>query len=81
MVSYYHNISCTATVTFSQITHGITTSSSGVYTQATTNSSYASEILPIRTFLEHIYLEHQVQFHYMHQLLCHLQLLEQLLLH
>jgi len=45
IVSYYHNITCTASITFSQITHGITTSSTGVYTQATSQSSYVSETL------------------------------------
>jgi hypothetical protein len=45
IVSYYHNITCTASVTFTQITHGITTSSSGVYTQSTSQSSYVSETL------------------------------------
>jgi hypothetical protein len=46
IITYYHTIYCTASVTFSQIVHGITTSSTGVYTnQATTQSSYVSETL------------------------------------
>jgi hypothetical protein len=46
IVNYYHNISCTASITFSQIVHGVTTSSSGGYTnQANTQSCYVSETL------------------------------------
>ena len=45
IVSYYHNITCTASVTFTKLVHGITTSSTGNYTQATSQSSYASEIM------------------------------------
>jgi hypothetical protein len=45
MVSYYHNITCSASVTFTQIVHGITTSSTGGYSQVTSQSSYVSETL------------------------------------
>jgi hypothetical protein len=47
IISYYHNITCTASVTFSKIVTGLTTNSSGVYTATTTNSSYASETIPV----------------------------------
>jgi hypothetical protein len=45
VISYYHNITCTASITLSQITHGVTTSSSGVYAQATSQASYVSETI------------------------------------
>jgi hypothetical protein len=46
IVTYYHNINCSASVTFSQIVHGLTLSSAGNYTnQATTCSSTVSEVL------------------------------------
>jgi hypothetical protein len=45
IISYYHNITCTASITFSQITTGITTSSTGVFSQLTSQSSSVSETL------------------------------------
>jgi len=45
IISYYHNITCTASITFSQLVHGVNTSSTGSYTQATTQSSHVSETL------------------------------------
>jgi hypothetical protein len=46
MVTYYFNITCSASLTFSQVMHGISSSSS-TFQQATTQSSSASETLPI----------------------------------
>jgi hypothetical protein len=46
IVSYYHNITCTASITFSYILHGLTTASNGTYpNQATVSTSTASETL------------------------------------
>jgi hypothetical protein len=47
IISYYHILTCTASLTLSKIIHGITSSSTGVYTQTTTNSSYASETIDV----------------------------------
>ena len=45
LVQYYHNISCTASITFNSIITGITTSTVGVYSQITSQSSYVSETM------------------------------------
>ena len=45
IVNFYFNITCTASITFSQIIYGITNSSTGVYVQSTTNSNTISETL------------------------------------
>ena len=41
----YHNISCTSSITFNSIITGLTTSSSGVYSQSTSQSSYVTETM------------------------------------
>jgi hypothetical protein len=45
LVQYYHNISCTASITFNSIITGITTSTVGVYNQITSQSTYVSETM------------------------------------
>jgi len=45
MINYYYNITCTASVTFSQIISGISTSTSSFNSQSMTTSSYVSETL------------------------------------
>ena len=45
LVQYYHNISCTTSITFNSIFTGLTTSSSGIYSQSTSQSSHVSETM------------------------------------
>lgn len=45
LVSYYNNITCTASITFTQITHCLTTSSTGGFNQVSSQSSSVSETL------------------------------------
>lgn len=43
IINYYHSISCTASITYSLIQHGITTSSTGTFLQSSSTNSYSSE--------------------------------------
>jgi hypothetical protein len=47
MVQYYHTITCTDVLTLTQITHGITGSAVGTYYNKNSQSSYATETIPI----------------------------------
>ena len=45
LVQYYHVISCTTSITFNSIFTGLTTSSSGIYSQSTSQSSHVTETM------------------------------------
>jgi len=45
VVTTYHNITCTASITFNYLQHGLTTSSTGVYDNTMSQSSFASETM------------------------------------
>ena len=45
LVQYYHVISSTASITFNSIVTGITTSSTGIYSQSTSQSSFVTETM------------------------------------